>query len=657
MSLTRIPFVLLPLFVLAVGLKLNACPFCNAVSQTLRQEMLAMDAVVIATPVDADGFRTEDNGEVTMRVAKVLKGGDLVKEGQEIQATYFGEVSKDRRFLIQGVDPPQLQWASTLPLSERSEKYVSKVAQLGDDAAERLRFFQQYLEDEESMLSRDAYDEFASAPYDAVKQLEPLMDHDQLISWITDPEISTNHKRLYLTMLGVCGDEKDLPILEKMMRSTQKSSRSGLDALIACYLTLAGERGLPLIDELFLANQKAAYADTYAAIMAIRFHGTEGDTIARSALVESLHHVLDRKDLADLVIPDLARWSDWSQVERLTDLFINADPDNNWVRVPVVNYLRACPLPEAKEALKKLEEVDPESVRRANTFFSIPVARRFHRDEPLAPGLRTLSGGRNDHDRSVLAAFRRASAGRMSESGLPAFLDGWCFEREMSAELQMTSAYAAESTDFPYRALSRGAVVSIILAVVSLPGLVPVFSPLLALTPVGMIAAAVALRSIRRYPREFSGSSLATAGLIANLTILVGGVGLHTYIYLTEVPEGYTRIGFYELQASDGAPAGPTPKAIEIDGESIFLKGYIHPSSGSGMLRQFILVPDLGTCCFGGQPSSNDMIEVTLTGGQTTRAGLIKKKLAGKFMLNRAPVDLVDFENPIFYQLRVDQIR
>ena len=32
-----------------------------------------------------------------------------------------------------------------------------------------------------------------------------------------------------------------------------------------------------------------------------------------------------------------------SQIDRLTKLFINADPDNNWVRVPVVNYLRACP--------------------------------------------------------------------------------------------------------------------------------------------------------------------------------------------------------------------------------------------------------------------------------------------------------------------------
>ena len=85
---------------------------------------------------------------------------------------------------------------------------------------------------------------------------------------------------------------------------------------------------------------------------------------------------------------------------------------------------------------------------------------------------------------------------------------------------------------------------------------------------------------------------------------------MHTYIYLTEVPEGYTRVHFYELQQEAGGPDQPTEKAFEIDGQPIFLKGYIHPSSGSGLLKRFILVPDLGTCCFGGQPKSSDMIEV-----------------------------------------------
>ncbi len=392
-----------------------ACPFCNAVSQTLRQEMASMDAVVIATSLQNDLTRNKETGEVLMRVEKVLKGSDLIQVGQEVKAIYYGEVSIGRRFMLSGVDPPDLQW-SCLPVSDRAEKYIGKITGLPDDSLQRLRFYHNYLQDEESMLARDAYDEFAVAPYDAVKKLAPEMDREQLLRWIGDPEMATDRKRLYLTMLGVCGDEKDLPFLEKMLRSTQKSTRGGLDALIACYLTLAGEDGLPVVNELFLANDKAPYADTYAAIMAVRFHGTEGDVIPRSALVESLHHVLDRKDLADLVIPDLARWSDWSQINRLVDLFVKADPDNNWVRVPVVNYLRACPLPEAKQALKKLEEVDPESVRRANTFFSIPVPSR----EPAKSDSSSFMD--RNHDRKLASdsgTNELGTSGILAEPGQP----------------------------------------------------------------------------------------------------------------------------------------------------------------------------------------------------------------------------------------------
>lgn len=331
-----------------------------------------MDAVVIASSIQSDSARDKENGVVLMRIEKVLKGSEYVQVGQQVVAVYYGDVTVGRRFMLSGVDPPDLQW-SCLPISPRVEKYVSKITEIADDPLARLRYYQDFLQDEESMLARDAYDEFAIAPYEAVQSLEPFMDHDQLVEWIGDPEMATDRKRLYLTMLGVCGDEKDLPILDKMLRSSDKNTRGGLDALVACYLTLSGEKGLPLIDELFLANKQAPYADTYAAIMAIRFHGTEGGVIERKDLVKSLHHVLEREDLADLVIPDLARWKDWSQIDRLVKLFEEADPENNWVRVPVVNYLRACPQPAAKIALEKLEKIDPESVRRANTFFTIPA--------------------------------------------------------------------------------------------------------------------------------------------------------------------------------------------------------------------------------------------------------------------------------------------
>lgn len=330
-----------------------------------------MDAVVIAEAIPGEE-RDADTGQVKLKVTRVLKGKEHAKVGETVVAVYYGNVAEGRTFMLSGVDPPDLQW-SCLPVNDRSEKYLAQVVVLPDDDLARLRFYQSFLEDKDSMLARDAYDEFAIAPYDAVRKLKGEMNHDQLVGWIQDPEMPADRKRLYLTMLGVCGSEADLPMLEAMLRSDQKSTRSGLDALIACYLTLAGEGGLPLVNELFLENKKSPYADTYAAIMAIRFHGTEGDTIARSALLPSLHAVLDRTDLADLVIPDLARWGDWSQIDRLVQLFTEADKDNNWVRVPVVNYLRACPLPEAEAALAKLKEIDPDSVRRANTFFAAPV--------------------------------------------------------------------------------------------------------------------------------------------------------------------------------------------------------------------------------------------------------------------------------------------
>ena len=83
--------------------------------------------------------------------------------------------------------------------------------------------------------------------------------------------------------------------------------------------------------------------------------------------------MLKRPQLADLVIPDLARWEDWSCMDQLVDLFKNADDKSSWVKVPVVNYLRACPLPKAKDHIKELEILDPESVKRALNFFPSPT--------------------------------------------------------------------------------------------------------------------------------------------------------------------------------------------------------------------------------------------------------------------------------------------
>ncbi len=367
---------LLPLIaVLLIAGPASACPFCESVQQTIRQQSLTMDAVAIATSLDGESTRDLKTGVVKMKIEKVLKGEDHIQAGDTVDAIYYGKVDVGRRFLISGVDPPNLQW-SCLPVSARAEEYIVKASKLGDNPLKQLRFFRHYLEDEEPLISRDAYDEFASTPYEVIRKIGKEMDREQLIEWVRQPEIGADRKRLYFTLLGVCGTKEDVPMLEAMLRDPAKSVTGGLDALIACYLTLAGESGLPMVNELFLENEKAPFPQSYAAIMAIRFHGTDGGVIARSALVESLHKVLEREELADMVIPDLAKWNDWSQIDRLVELFKEADKDKNWLRVPVINYLRACPLPEAAVAIEQLEKIDPDAVRRAKTFFPIPVPVR-----------------------------------------------------------------------------------------------------------------------------------------------------------------------------------------------------------------------------------------------------------------------------------------
>lgn len=369
-------------WIAALETRLEACPFCSAVSQTFTEEIASMDAVLIATLVELpapskakeqDRFG-EDVAKAKFKIVEVIKGSEHVDSKQLVEAIYFGTSKKGQAFLIMGVDPPNLMWSTPLSLTERARKYLGQLGSIPPEGAGRLKFFQDYLEDPDELLARDSYDEFAKAPYDAVKKLKPHMQHGRLIEWINDPDIPASRRRLYLTLLGVCGTKNDLPLLEEMLQSEDRRRKAGLDAMIACYLTLKGPTGMNLIEDLFLKNKKSEYADTYAAIMALRFHGSEAEIIPKKRLLEGLRYMLERPQLADLVIPDLARWEDWSQMDRLVTLFKDADEKSSWVRVPVINFLRACPRPEAKGFIEELEKIDPAAVKRARTFFPLTPA-------------------------------------------------------------------------------------------------------------------------------------------------------------------------------------------------------------------------------------------------------------------------------------------
>ncbi len=240
-----------------------ACPFCSAVSQTFSEEMNSMDVVLIgelvktpSLPKPGDAGQDKPLSKAQFKVVKVLRGAAILGQQKTVACVYFGDAKTGQRFLMMGVDPPKLMWSTPLALTRRAEAYIPALLDLPDAGPERLVFFQDYLEDADEMLARDAYDEFAKAPYATMASIKKQMNRGKLITWIRDPDVPASRRRLYLTMLGVCGDEKDLPLLESMLKSPDRKSKAGLDAMIACYLLLRGPDGMPLIEDLYLKTTK-----------------------------------------------------------------------------------------------------------------------------------------------------------------------------------------------------------------------------------------------------------------------------------------------------------------------------------------------------------------------------------------------------------------
>jgi hypothetical protein len=384
MRLPKLFIVLIIALSVLVPRLVQACPFCSAVAQTFTEEIASADVAIVArltkVPVAPDAFDSQSElPKAIFEIVDALSGREHLTNVKTIETIYFGKAKPGTLFMVIGVDPPALRWSTPLQLTRAGRQYLHDVMHLTSDFkssdaayAKRLLFFLNYLEHADDMLARDAYDEFARAPYSSVTLLKKDLNHGKLVEWISDRSISPSRRRLYFTLLGVTGESADIPMLEKLLKSEDRKDRAGLDALIGCYITLQGKKALPLIEDLFLKNEDAEYADTYGAIMALRFHGTEGNVVTRKDVLSSLRCMLDRPKVADLIIPDLARWEDWDAMPRLVQLFKDADDKSSWVRVPVINYLRACPKPEAKKYIAELEKLDPVAVKRARTYFAPP---------------------------------------------------------------------------------------------------------------------------------------------------------------------------------------------------------------------------------------------------------------------------------------------
>ena len=221
---------------------------------------------------------------------------------------------------------------------------------------------------------------------------------------------------------------------------------------------------------------------------------------------------------------------------------------------------------------------------------------------------------------------------------------------------------AAQSHEFDdtldevdYRALSAPAVASLVAGVLSCTAFLGWMMGAIPL--VGILLGVAAIWRIRQQPESLTGTRLAWTGIALSILFWASGAGWLTYEYAHEVPEGYVRITYAELQPEGGGASDAVPtSAKQLDGQRVFIKGYAYPGKQSKGIQEFILCRDKGTCCFGGpSPKLTDMVQIHLQNGLKLDHSLRVQKVAGTFRVETSTAS--DELGRVLYHLDADYLK
>ena len=342
----------------AVATSAHACFVCVVPYQSILDKVEASQQAMIARAVDKQQTR--------WRVVRVIRGsgvevGQIVTANRELvigsdQSQLLRRAKLDDPWIIEGqVDQELLGFlAAAVELSSKLSKKPSIRQQ-----SQYLRYFLPYLEHADPQIADSAYNKIARAPYEVLRQIGTELSPDQLLAWIENPSIAQDRGSLYITLLGVCGGERELALINKWIDAGwERQNADNLGALLAAHAELNGEETIRFIEKSYIQNRERELGELIAAINTLRVHGQADGKVSRARIVASFHLLLrERSALVEMIIEDCARWEEWSIAPKLMQIY--ARGQQPWNNAMIIKYLEACPLPEAQQFVKRIVSSEP----------------------------------------------------------------------------------------------------------------------------------------------------------------------------------------------------------------------------------------------------------------------------------------------------------
>ncbi len=375
----------------------SACPFCNAPQLTMAEMIDQSDHLLLGELIQGTRPTSNSAGSVEFRIVEIGRSqDDLLKVDQTITLPFYVSGEAGEQCALMGPGTDYLNWQPPTKVTQESWDYIRNCPAREKDPerrGERLAWFLQYLEHSELLVSNDAYGEFAAAPYKIIRTLKDQMPRENLCQWLTDPGTPVTRVALYGMMLGMCGTKEDATVLEEKIMMIDSDFRLGLEGIMSGYVMLTGEEGLAKLEEAKIRcrtyidesgeEKKLPFSETYATVNTLRFmRKYEPDRVPLERLANSMYLLLDRPELSDLIIADLARWKDWSVQGRLMKMFDDEEFQIPSIKRAIVRYMLACEKAGRKDPeqyaqvaasavtnLQILEGKDARIFRDAKRFF------------------------------------------------------------------------------------------------------------------------------------------------------------------------------------------------------------------------------------------------------------------------------------------------
>ena len=372
-------------FLFFISSTIFACPFCGPVKtpishSIMRSSEAAVGESMMQAQADVQGQRHQ-SFLLLSKIIPTSTGRTLMPLDSSVDVKASVETSFSGTALL--FDLPAAGWAA-IPADEMLIGYVLQAPPVKRNFlsdTNRLEWFAKWLEHSNSIISNDAYAEYALAPFQEVQNSARAFDPKLVIDRLTDPALTPQRRGFYALLAGILSHTSTkqsqktcIDALTQALENQPSSDfQTGLDGIIAGLFIALGEKTLPLLEHQKLFQSDASPINQRHLLQALRFCWEyPSDTIARKKVVSITRELLTIPHLSREVIVDLSRYQDWESFDSIAKTWDTLGTENPFIRPTIIGYLLTCPLEKSSVKLTELRNKNIKTFEEARQAALMP---------------------------------------------------------------------------------------------------------------------------------------------------------------------------------------------------------------------------------------------------------------------------------------------